>query len=194
MKKDYNQIMKETISSFATRPKLLLHVCCAPCSSACLDRLKAFDVSLYYFNPNTYPKDEYLLRAEQFCKLTDLPLIIEDYNHQQFLDKIKGFEQTKEGGDRCKICIKNRLIHSFEYAKNNGFDFVTTTLTISPHKDAEYINTIGKELEEVYHVRFLPSDFKKENGFLNSINISKQLNLYRQDYCGCEFSINNKNK
>lgn len=193
MKNDYNQMMKEEILKLTTTPTLLFHVCCAPCSSACFDRLSAFDITLYYFNPNTYPKDEYILRAKQFSKLTQLPLVVEEYDHNQFLSVIKGCENDIEGGERCKKCIKNRLIHSFEYAKNNGFDYVTTTLTISPHKDANFINQKGKELEKTYKVKFLPSDFKKENGFINSINISKQLNLYRQDYCGCEFSFRSNN-
>lgn len=189
MKQDYNKLMKKEIESLATQKKLLLHVCCAPCSSACLERLNAFDITLYYFNPNTYPQTEYELRAQQFAKLTNLPLIVENYNHQLFLDTIIGNENSPEGGVRCQLCIKNRLKNSFEYAKNNGFDYVTTTLTISPHKDAEYINKIGNELAQQYGIKFLPSDFKKENGFLNSIILSKQLGLYRQDYCGCEFSI-----
>lgn len=186
---DYNKLMKEEIGNLKATPKLLLHVCCAPCSSACLDRLSNFDITLYYYNPNTYPKDEYLLRAEQFTKLTQLPLIVENYEHQQFLETIAGDENSPEGGERCKKCIKNRLAHSFKYAKENGFEYITTTLTISPHKDAQYINTIGKELEKLYGVKFLPTDFKKENGFLKSIQLSKQFNLYRQDYCGCEFSM-----
>lgn len=194
IKQDYNKLMKEEIKNLATKPKLLLHVCCAPCSSACLDRLSAFDISLYYYNPNTYPESEYTLRAEQFKKLTNLPLIVEQYHHDEFLKKIKGEENSLEGGIRCQKCIENRLEHSFIYAKDNGFDYVTTTLTISPHKDANFINQKGKELEKTYKVKFLPTDFKKENGFLNSINISKKLNLYRQDYCGCEFSFrSNKN-
>ncbi len=192
MKTDFNKLMKE-IANNATNQKLLLHVCCAPCSSACLDRLKNFNVTLFYYNPNTYPKSEYDLRRQQFDKLTNLPIVNCAYNHQDFLSAIQGNEQQKEGGIRCQKCIALRLEKTFEYAKNNGFDYVTTTLTISPHKDAEYINTKGLELANKYGVKFLPSDFKKENGFLNSIILSKQLDLYRQDFCGCEFSRTGKN-
>lgn len=191
MKTNYNQLMKK-ISDTATGEKLLLHVCCAPCTSACLERVKNFDVTLFYFNPNTYPESEYVLRRQQFDKLTNLPTVTYPYNHQEFLTAIKGNEQDKEGGIRCQKCIALRLEKTFEYAKNNGFEYVTTTLTISPHKDAEYINTKGQELEKKYGIKFLPSDFKKENGFLNSINLSKQLDLYRQDFCGCEFSYTQK--
>ena len=192
MKQDYNQLMKQEMCKLNNKPKLLLQVCCAPCSSACLDRLTAFDITLFYFNPNTYPEKEYNLRAEQFSKLTNLPFIIYPYNHQEFLNYIKGHELDKEGEMRCQKCIELRLMKTFEYAKNNGYDYVTTTLTISPHKDAEFINTCGKRLEEEYQVKFLHSDFKKENGFLNSIKLSKEFDLYRQDYCGCEFSYKNK--
>lgn len=182
--------MKENIARITTKENLLLHVCCAPCTSACLDRLKNFNVTLYYYNPNTYPEDEYDLRYAQFKKLTDLHIIKEPYDHSEFLKGIKGHEQDIEGGERCKICIKNRLEKTFIYAKAHNFNFVTTTLTISPHKNAEYINKVGQELEKKYNIKFLLSDFKKENGFLNSINLSKQLDLYRQTFCGCEFSRN----
>lgn len=188
---NYNEIMKQQISKLAGKPKLLLHVCCAPCSSGALPRLvDYFDITLFYFNPNTFPESEYLLRAEQFAKLTNLPLLVCDYNHSQFVAEIKGLEAEPEGGKRCEKCIGLRLKTSFEYAKTHGFDYVTTTLSISPHKDAEYINKIGIQLEREFGVKYLRADFKKENGYLYSINESKKHDLYRQDYCGCEFSIN----
>lgn len=194
---NYNLKMKQQLSSLHGKPKLLLHVCCAPCSSGVLPKLKEyFDITLYYYNPNTYPKDEYLLRAEQFARLSDLPLIICDYEHNEFLNTIKGFEQDVEGDSRCQKCIKLRLQQSFKYADINNYDYVTTTLSVSPHKDAEFINTCGEQLEKIYNTKYLYADFKKDNGYLNSITESKRLNLYRQDYCGCEFSINpniNKN-
>ena len=117
IKRNYNLIMKQQLSKLTGKPKLLLHVCCAPWSSGVLPKLtEYFDITLYYYNPNTYPKDEYLLRAEQFSKLTDLPIIVCDYEHNEFLNEIKGYEQAKEGGERCQKCIALRLKHSFEYA------------------------------------------------------------------------------
>ncbi len=189
-KQNYNLMMKQQLSNLKGKPKLLLHVCCAPCSSGVLPKLKQyFEITLFYYNPNTYPQDEYLLRAEQFAKLTDLPLIVCDYNHNEFLTEIKGLEQVKEGGARCQKCIELRLKQSFEYATKQGYDYVTTTLSISPHKDAEFINACGQKLQEEYKVNYLYADFKKENGYLNSITESKKHDLYRQEYCGCEFSI-----
>jgi predicted adenine nucleotide alpha hydrolase (AANH) superfamily ATPase len=189
-KQNYNLMMKQQISNLVGKPKLLLHVCCAPCSSGVLPKLKEyFDITLFYYNPNTYPKDEYILRAEQFNKLTDLPLVVCDYEHSEFLNEIKGFEQSPEGGDRCQKCIALRMKQSFEYALTNNYDYVTTSLSISPHKDAEFINACGKKMEQQYNVAYLYADFKKENGYLNSISESKKFDLYRQDYCGCEFSM-----
>ena len=194
IKQNYNLMMKQQISNLKGKPKLLLHVCCAPCSSGVLPKLKEyFDITLFYYNPNTYPKDEYLLRAEQFSKFCDLPLIVYDYEHNEFLSEIKGLEQLKEGGYRCQKCIELRMYKSFEYALNHNFDYVTTTLSVSPHKDAEFINICGQKLEEEYNVKYLYADFKKENGYLNSISESKKFDLYRQDYCGCEFSMHSNN-
>lgn len=189
MKMDYNKLMKEQINNLTGKPRLLLHVCCAPCSSGVLDRLKDFDITLYYYNPNTYPKEEYDLRFNEFKKLTELRIEKEEYNHNEFLSRIKGLEQELEGGKRCEVCIRLRLEKSFEYASQNGYDFVTTTLSVSPHKNADFINKCGKELETIYNIKYLYADFKKENGYLNSIANSKQLGLYRQEYCGCEFSF-----
>lgn len=186
---NYNLVMKQQINNLSGKPKLLLHVCCAPCSSGVLPKLQShFDITLFYYNPNTFPEDEYLLRAEQFAKLTNLPLIVCDYNHKEFLNSISGLEGEPEGGKRCENCIKLRMQQSFEYAKYNNFEFVTTTLSVSPHKNAEYINRIGIQLEKQYDIPYLRADFKKENGFLDSIINSKKLDLYRQDFCGCEFS------
>lgn len=187
---NYDLEMTKIISSLSNKPKLLLHVCCAPCSSACIERLlNHFDITLYYFNPNTFPEEEYLLRAKQFSKLTNLPLVVENYNHKEFLDLIKGHEQDKEGETRCELCIRNRLEKSFNFAEENQFDYITTTLTVSPHKNSKYINEIGLLLEQNHSVKYLPSDFKKNDGFKRSITLSNEHNLYRQDYCGCEFSM-----
>lgn len=186
---NYNLMMKEQLSNLTGKPKLLLHVCCAPCTSGVLPVLKNFfDITLFYYNPNIYTKDEYLLRAEQFAKLTNLPIIISEYNHDEFLNVAKNLEKEVEGGKRCNECIKLRLEKSFEYAVANKFDYISTTLSISPHKDADFINECGNNLSQIYLIKYLYADFKKENGYLNSINISKELNLYRQTFCGCEFS------
>ncbi|MBQ9795799.1 MAG: epoxyqueuosine reductase QueH [Clostridia bacterium] len=188
MKIDYNKLMQEEISSFGKKPKLLLHCCCAPCSSAVIECIKNyFDITFYYYNPNIFPQEEYNLRFKEFEKL-GIKVVNADYNHQHFLELVKGEEKEVEGGQRCKICIADRLDNSFKYALANKFDLVTTTLTISPHKDCEYINLLGERLEEKYGVKYLHADFKKQNGYLRSIQICKELEIYRQDYCGCEFS------
>ena len=191
MKINYNKLMYEEISSFGFKPKLLLHCCCAPCSSAVIERLKDFfEITFYYFNPNIYPYEEYKLRQDEFKKL-GVNIVVETYNHDEFLTVVKGREQDNEGGARCQICIAHRMDKSFRYAKENNFDIVTTTLSISPHKDCDFINNLGEQLQEKYEIKYLHSDFKKENGYLRSIQLCKELQIYRQDYCGCEFSKNN---
>ena len=188
MKIDYNKIMQKEISSFGFKPKLLLHCCCAPCSSAVIERIKEFfEITFFYYNPNIYPQEEFDLRQQEFEKL-GVKVVSVDYNHQDFLNIVKGKEEEKEGGVRCQICIANRLDKSFQYAKQYGFDVVTTTLSISPHKDCEFINKLGESLEEKYGIKYLHADFKKQNGYLRSIELCKELQIYRQDYCGCEFS------
>ncbi len=192
MKFDYNKIMQEEISSFGEKPKLLLHCCCAPCSSAVIERIREFfDITFYYYNPNIYPEDEYVLRFEEFEKL-GVAVIKETYDHNEFLQVVKGKENEKEGGARCQICIAQRLDKTFNYAITNNFDVVTTTLSISPHKDCEFINLLGERLQEKYGIKYLHADFKKLNGYLRSIQICKELGIYRQDFCGCEFSKSSK--
>jgi len=188
MKTDYNKLMQKEISSFGSKPKLLLHCCCAPCSSAVIERIKEFfDITFYYYNPNIYPESEFELRKQEFSKL-GVDIISEKYNHEKFLEVVKGYENEPEGGLRCRICIAERMDKAFEYAKQNNFDYVTTTLSISPHKDAEFINATGENLSKKYNIKYLYADFKKENGYLRSIQICKELAIYRQDYCGCEFA------
>ena len=187
MKIDYNKLMQEEISSFGGKPKLLLHCCCAPCSSAVIERLKQyFEITYFYYNPNIYPEEEYNLRKNEFKKL-GVHVVELNYDHNEFLQVVKGYEEEKEGGARCRICIAKRLDKTFSYAVENNFDVVTTTLSISPHKDAEFINMLGENLEQKYGVKYLHADFKKQNGYLRSIEICKQMGIYRQDYCGCEF-------
>lgn len=192
MKIDYNKLMHEEISSFGEKPKLLLHCCCAPCSSAVIERIKEyFEITFYYYNPNIYPKEEYILRENEFKKL-GVNVVSENYEHEKFLNLVQGRERESEGGTRCQICIADRLNKAFEYAVLNNFDLVTTTLTISPHKDCEFINLLGERLQEKYGIKYLHADFKKENGYLRSTQICKELGIYRQDYCGCEFSLNSR--
>lgn len=193
MKIDYNKLMHDEISSFGYKPKLLLHCCCAPCSSAVIEKLKEyFDITYLYFNPNIFPENEYVLRREQFEKL-GVKVVDIGYEHNKFLDLVKGMENESEGGRRCNVCIAMRMDKAFEYAKSHNFDIVTTTLSISPHKNAEFINLTGENLEKKYKMKYLHADFKKENGFLRSTQIAKQVNMYRQNYCGCEFSANHQN-
>lgn len=176
------------------RPKLLLHSCCGPCSSSVLELLtKYFDIDLYYFNPNIYPEDEYIKRKDEQIKLLkklNIKLIPTDYDYSIYQKKIKGLENESEGGLRCKECIKYRMEEAFKYAKDNSYEYVTTTLSVSPHKNSKMINEIGYELEDKYKVKYLFSDFKKQDGYKRSIELSKKYNLYRQNYCGCQYSLN----
>lgn len=177
-------------------PSLLLHSCCAPCSSYCLEYLSQyFKITVLYYNPNLYPAEEYDRRVfEQRRLVASLPVkypvsLAEIKGEpKEFYSAVKGLESIKEGGERCFACFRLRLEKTAEYAKKNGFDFFTTTLTISPLKNAQKLNEIGEKAGEKFGVRHLPSDFKKKNGYLRSVELSKVYGLYRQDYCGCIFS------
>ena len=177
-----------------TRPKLLLHACCAPCSSATLERLSAhFDLTILYYNPNIYPPEEYHRREaelERFVEQAGYHYTVVElpYDPQEFYTSVKGLENEPEKGARCTVCYRLRMRRAAQYAAEHGFDWFTTTLSISPHKDAKRINAIGQELEQEFGVKHLPSDFKKQNGYLRSLQLSEEYGLYRQDYCGCEFS------
>ena len=189
MKIDYNKLMHNQIDELSGKPSLVLHVCCAPCSSAVIPRLEQyFNLTYVYYNPNIYPETEYLKRKEQFKKL-NVHLVDTEYNHNKFLQTVKGLEQEKEGGARCRACIAMRMRYAYEYAKKVGAEYVTTTLSISPHKDAEFINKTGQDLEKEFGIKYLYADFKKENGYLQSTKISAERGIYRQNYCGCEFSF-----
>lgn len=196
--KKLDEIIKGIISTNKT-PSLLLHSCCAPCSSYVLEYLsEIFKITILYYNPNIYPKIEYQRRlAEQknfiniFPVKNEVNLIEDEYNESEFLEAIKGKKQDKEGGIRCFACYKLRLIRSAQFAKDNNFEYFTTTLSISPHKNSQKLNEIGKELSEKFEVKYLYSDFKKKDGFKRSLVLSNKYNLYRQDYCGCRFSKNN---
>ncbi len=178
-----------------TRPSLLLHACCGPCSSAVLERLSQyFDITILYYNPNTWPATEYHRRGEELVRFVEqshpqgVKVVVEEYHPEEFYNQIEGLENEPERGSRCTVCYQLRMERTAQYAKEHGFDWFTTTLSISPHKDAVRINQIGKALEAKYGVKHLPSDFKKQNGYLRSLQLSDEYHLYRQEYCGCEFS------
>ena len=194
---NFNREMEKVIQGLkgqSVKPKLLLHACCAPCSSACIERLKdVFDITVFFYNPNMDTLEEYSLRSDEqvrLCKEFDVECYIADYSSKDFTTSVVGREDCVEGGERCSICYALRLKKTAEYAKANGYDYFTTTLTISPLKDAYRLNQIGKSLAEQTGVNFLPSDFKKKGGYQRSIELSKQFNLYRQNYCGCKYSKN----
>ena len=176
------------------KPKLLLHVCCAPCSSHCLSVLEPFfDITVFYYNPNISPIEEYQRRLNEEKKYLSLvhpniKIVDAKYDNEKFEELSKGLEDLKEGGERCKKCYQMRLEKTGEYAKLNGFDYFTTTLTVSPYKHSATLNEIGDEVSRRGGVKYLFSDFKKEDGYKHSIELSKKYNLYRQDYCGCKFS------
>ena len=198
-KLNYNLLMEqeiERLSKLGEKKRLLLHVCCAPCSTACLEVLsKHFRVSVYFDNPNLDSLEEYERRLEEerrFVSKTGLAeeIIAVPYDSSSYYRAISGLENEREGGRRCLSCFNLRLEDSASYAKTHNFDYFTTTLTISPHKNAELLNNIGRAMGEKYGVKFLPSDFKKKEGFKRSAVLSDEYQLYRQDYCGCIFSKN----
>lgn len=192
VKRDYQREMEKIISTFEGRkPSLLLHACCAPCSTSVLERLyDNFDITLFYYNPNIMPEEEYVLRAEQFGKIPTVAdgtvgLIVAKYDKNEFLSRINGFEDEPEGGGRCGICFDVRLGKTAEVAEREGFEYFGTTLTVSPHKNAPIINDIGEELAKGRKSVWLPSDFKKKNGYLRSTELCRAYGIYRQNYCGC---------
>lgn len=202
-KTNYSVLLEKTIKEIKARsikPKLLLHACCAPCSSYVLEYLSEhFDITVFFFNPNISPKSEYEFRENELRRLicemplpSEIKLVSGEYHPEDFYDMAKGLEALAEGGERCKRCYRMRLLASAQYAKENGFDYFTTTLSISPYKNAEWLNSIGKELGDELGVEYLFSDFKKKNGYKRSCELSEIYGLYRQDYCGCEFSKKTK--
>lgn len=172
--------------------KLLLHSCCGPCSTQVIDFLKNdYDITIYYYNPNIDTDEEYkhrLSEQKRYCQNVGVPVVEDGYNSGDFLEKVKGFENEKEGGARCPICFKLRLQKTAQKAKALGFDIFGTTLTVSPHKNAEIINAIGKSVGYDEDIEFLEGNYKKQDGYKKSIEFSKKYNLYRQNYCGCKFS------
>ena len=176
------QKVVEEIKGQNKKPKLLLHACCAPCATTCIERLKEFfEITVFFFNPNMDTQDEYFLRAEELKRLCvhfNVDFIIEEYNDALFYSTIKGLEGEKEGGKRCVKCFELRLQKTAEIAKVNGYDYFATTLTLSPLKNAKLLNDIGLEVGNKLGVKYLVSDFKKRNGYIRSIELSKELNLY----------------
>ena len=213
-KRNYSKELEKRIEGFQKEgryPSLLLHACCAPCSSYCLEYLRQyFDITVFYYNPNIMNEPEYRKRVEEEKRLISeynrqvesgdfegmnsdsdariINIIEGNYVVSDYLNAVKGLESCPEGGARCTRCFELRLEESARIAKEKGFEFFTTTLTISPLKDAERLNRIGAEMGEKYGVNYLPSDFKKKEGYKRSIELSKMFDLYRQDFCGCEFS------
>ena len=195
---NYKRIMDaeiEKIKAQKQRPRLLLHVCCAPCSSAVLEQLSAvFDLTLFFYNPNISPREEFDFRLQELHRLLPLmglseaEIVAPPYDNAEFEAVVKGMENLAEGGERCRKCFWLRLEKSVAFAKENAFDCVTTTLSVSPHKNAAWLNEIGLELGEKYGIKYLCSDFKKGEGYKRSCALSKEYNLYRQNYCGCVYS------
>jgi len=178
------------------KKRLLLHSCCGPCSTSVIERLlENYEITIFYYNPNIYPQEEYIKRLSEQKKFLeiahkDICLIDGEYvDNQKFEEAYKGLENCKEGGPRCEKCIYLRLEKTAQIAKEKNFDIFATTLSVSPHKNAKLINDIGKDLENKFQVEYLVSDFKKQDGYLKSIKLSKEYDLYRQKYCGCRYSI-----
>lgn len=194
---NYQQQMEGVLRALdeaGQRSRLLLHACCAPCSSATLERLAAhFDLTILYYNPNIYPPEEYRRREtelERFVRDAGyrFPVVELPYDPQAFYAAVQGLEQEPEKGARCTVCYRLRLEQTARYAAQNGFAWFCTTLSISPLKDPVRINALGQELGAQYGVRFLPSEFRKKDGYKRSLQLSAEYGLYRQDYCGCVFS------
>lgn len=196
-KRNYSIELQKLIDKQGTvKPKLLLHACCAPCSSYVLEYIsKHFDITMLYYNPNITPESEYTKRLDELKRLLKTASFCEGvrlmnckYDPESFFEIAKGLEELPEGNERCFKCYMLRLELTAQTAKENGFDYFTTTLSISPYKNSKKLAEISLVLEEKYGVKWLPSDFKKKGGYKRSIELSKEFDLYRQDYCGCVFS------
>lgn len=192
---NWQQQMDAFLEKVPKGKRLLLHSCCGPCSSYVLEYLsKFFEITVFFYNPCIHPVAEYQRRLEEQKKIVELPhypnpvnLLVPPYRPQSFFEMVKGLEECPEGGERCKRCFQDRLSATAKAAKEQGFDYFATTLTVSPHKNPVVINQIGEECSSPAPL-YLPSDFKKKNGYKRSLELSKEYNLYRQDYCGCIFS------
>ena len=198
---NYQLVLDETIKNLDKVPKLLLHACCAPCSSYVIEYLSNyFEITIFYYNPNIDTKEEFDYRfseldrfIKEFKTKYSVHLVNIGYLKEEYDNIVTGLENEPERGKRCLKCYRLRLEKSYQYAKENNFDYITTTLTLSPHKNSNIINEIGRELEKIYQVPYLYSDFKKKEGYKRSIVLSREYNLYRQDYCGCKYSKRDRN-
>lgn len=197
MKTNYNieleKIIKDNLEK-KLRPTLLLHTCCAPCSSSVIERLyEYFDITVFYYNPNIEPYEEYIKRKEEQKRFLseqnkNIKFMDCDYENEEFKRISKGLEDLPEGGHRCHECYKLRLLKTAQKAKEQSFNYFGTTLTVSPYKNSQILNALGHEISEKLNIKYLYSDFKKKEGYKRSIELSKEYNLYRQDYCGCSYS------
>ncbi len=198
-KVNYQRVLDKTLEGLmrdGKTPSLLLHACCAPCSSYVLEYLSQyFDITVFYYNPNIFPREEYERRTAEIERLIqqmplarDVKLLLGKYDPERFFAMAKGLEEVPEGGERCFACYRLRLLEAAVAAAEGGFDYFTTTLSISPLKNAEKLNAIGRELSDTCKVAYLYSDFKKKNGYKRSVELSQEYQLYRQDYCGCVYS------
>lgn len=196
---NYQSVLDNTIKKITSEnrvPTLIIHSCCAPCSSYVLEYLsRYFKITVLYYNPNIFPREEYEYRISEQERLiknmnfvNDVRLIGSDYTPEDFFNAVKGFEKEPEGGRRCELCFEVRLRYTAALAKKMNFDYFTTTLSISPLKNAQVLNELGVSIGQEYGVEYLQSDFKKRNGYKRSVELSKEYGLYRQDYCGCVYS------
>lgn len=192
---NYDKLLEDIISNLTYKPKLLLHSCCGPCSSYVINYLKNyFDITIYYYNPNIEPNEEYLKRKKEQIRLIEelnldnLRYLDCDYDNDVYRNAIIGHEKDLEGGNRCHLCYELRLKKTLDVALENNYEYFGTTLTVSPYKNAQILNQIGENLCKNSNIKWLYSDFKKKDGYKKSIELSKKYELYRQDYCGCLFS------
>ena len=200
MNESYYKLCLEELKKIDKPKKILLHSCCAPCSSHVISYLtKYFDITILYYNPNISPKSEYDKRKSEQIRLikeidkeNKISIIDCDYDNDLYEKLIKGYEDCPERGNRCTICFNLRLDKTAKIASELEYDYFCSTLTVSPYKNSKLINEIGKKMEEKYNIKWLYSDFKKEDGYKHSIELSKKYGLYRQDYCGCKYSVREK--
>ena len=198
--RNYQRELDEIIGDLTARPRLLLHCCCAPCSSYVTEYLhEFFEITVFFYNPNITEETEYIKRREELKRYLrevhfgrEIVFLDADHDPERFFEVSKGLEDEPERGRRCTECYRLRLEKTAAAARDGGYDYFCTTLSISPHKDADRLMMIGEELADAYGVSYLPSDFKKKGGYQRSIELSREYELYRQDYCGCVFSKNNK--
>lgn len=205
VRKNFDKLLEDLIQEHKIKgevPTLLLHSCCAPCSSYVIEYLaNYFSITIFYYNPNISPIEEYEKRkAEQIRLIQSMPTCYPvhfmdcDYDNDIYEQNIQGLEEEPERGNRCTVCFRLRLEKTAKVAKSNQFDYFGTTLTVSPYKNCDVINEVGKNLEQKYGISFLEADFKKRNGYKRSIELSKEYHLYRQDYCGCKYSKRDREK